>query len=88
MITIYSVDSTGRLFTDPKQHFYIDASLLREKAAAVKTVAVLDAIARVFGYRSFASLDAFTRCRGITQDVLLDLIISGKLADVLRRLSE
>lgn len=88
MITIYSVDSDGRLFTDPKQRAYIDASLLQEKATAVKTAAVLDAIARVFGYRSFASLDAFTRCCGITQDVLMDLIISGKLADVLRRLSK
>lgn len=86
MITIYSVDDAGRLFTDPKQRAYIDASLLQEKAVAVKTAAVLDRIARVLGFDSFGYLDSFTRCRGITTDVLLDLITSGKIADVLRTL--
>ena len=87
MITIYSVDAAGRLFTDRKQRAYIDADLLREKATAAKTAAVLDNIARVLGYGSFAALDTFARCSGMTHDVLLDLIISGKIADALLYLS-
>jgi len=46
MITIYSVDAEGRLFTDPKQHFYVDAEVLRKKATLLRTYAVLDQIAR------------------------------------------
>ena len=87
MITIYSVDAAGRLFTDPKQRAYIDASLLQEKATAIRTAAVLDRIARVLGYTSFNDLDTYARCSGITPDVLLDLILSGKITDVLHCLS-
>lgn len=86
MIIIYSADSAGRLFTDPKRRAYVDADLLREKATAVKTAAVLDRIARLLGFDSFQAMDCYTRCCGVTQPVLMDLIITGKIADALRRL--
>lgn len=88
MITIYSADTSGRLYTDRKQRAYIDAALLREKACAIKTAAVLDKIARVLGFDSFETLDTFTRCSGMTREVLLDLIVSGKIADALPRLRQ
>lgn len=81
MITIYSVDSEGRLFTDEKQHFYIDSKLLREKAAAVRTEYLLNRIAKAVGYKDFSSLDAYLRCSGITASTLESWILSGKLIE-------
>lgn len=82
MITIYSVDSEGRLFTDPLRRFYVDASLLQEK----KTAYIMEQIARTLGFRSFDDLRTMTRCRGVTEDVLMAWILSGKIADRLRTL--
>ena len=62
MIKIYSTDAEGRLFTDSKQHFYIDAELLREKARITRTEYLLNQIANRLGYRSFEELDTFLRC--------------------------
>ena len=80
MITIYSVDTEGRLFTDPKQHFYIDAALLQEKATAKKIQFTLDQIAALFGYKSGEDLTTYLTCSGYIVD---DLIRSGSLASVL-----
>jgi hypothetical protein len=83
MITIYSVDTEGRLFTDPKQHFFIDAALLQEKATAKKIQAVMDQIASRFGYKSGDELTTFLACSGYNVD---DLIRSGNLVPVLTRI--
>ena len=84
MITIYSVDADGRLFTDPKQHFYVDAEVLRKKATLLRTYAVLDQIARRLGYRSFDSLRTSAITRGITDAVLLRWILAGTAANNLK----
>lgn len=81
MITIYSADSAGRLFTDPKKHFFIDADLLRERATILRTRAVLNRIAQILGYDSYESLSTSAVCRGITADVLMKWILSGTIAD-------
>lgn len=85
MIMIYSVDSDGRLFTDPKQHFYIDADLLRERAAIRKEQAILDRIAAILGWPDFDSLDTYGRCSGIAPDTLMDWIRTGTVASNLGR---
>lgn len=82
MITIYSVDTEGRLFTDPKQHYFIDAALLQEKATALKIQATLDKIASHFGYKSGNDLTNYLTCSGHNVD---ELILSGNLATVLTR---
>lgn len=82
MITIYSVDTEGRLFTDPKQHYFIDAALLQEKATALKIQATLDKIASNFGYKSGNDLTNYLTCSGHNVD---ELILSGNLATVLTR---
>lgn len=82
MVTIYSVDTEGRLFTDPKQHFFIDAALLQEKATALKIQSTLDKIASRFGYKSGNELTTYLSCSGYNVD---ELIISGNLATVLTR---
>ena len=82
MITIYSVDNEGRLFTDPKQHFFIDAALLQEKATAKKIQTVLDEIAARFGYKTGGELTTYLTCSGYNVD---DLILSGNLVSVLTR---
>lgn len=79
MIMIYSTDGE-KLFTDPKQHFYIDAELLREKARLTRTEYLLNQIAQRLGYKSFSELDTFLSCSGITADVLESWILSGNLA--------
>ena len=84
MITIYSVDTEGRLFTDPKQHYYIDAALLQERATAKKIQSTLDQIAARFGYKSGEELTTYLTCSGYIVD---DLIRSGNLASVLMTLS-
>lgn len=85
MITIYLVNpETGALYTDEKQHFYIDADLLREKAIAIKTAHLLDRIAKIAGYESFDSMSTCLRCSGVTADVLDSWIMSGKLAESLK----
>ena len=86
MITIYSADNAGRLFTDKKGHFYIDGELLREKATASRIAYTLDRIANILGYKSFSDLETFTRCAGVTRSVLLTWIESGTIADKLRHL--
>ena len=83
MITIYSVDTEGRLFTDPKQRFYIDAALLQEKATAKKIQATLDRIASLVGYKNGDELTTFLACSGFN---VSELIISGNLANVLAKL--
>lgn len=85
MIIIHSVDSNGRLFTDKKQHFYIDADLLRERAAGIRERFLLDKIAVVLGWTSFDELDTFSRCNGATRDVLMYWILSGTVPPFLRR---
>lgn len=80
MITIYSVDTDGRLFTDPKHHFFIDAALLQEKATATKIQYALDQIAIRFGYKSGDELTTSLACFGYDVD---DLIRSGNLVSVL-----
>lgn len=82
MITIYSVDTEGRLFTDPKQHFFIDAALLQEKATALKIQSTLDKIAARFGYKSGNELTCYLSCSGYNVD---ELILSGNLVTVLTR---
>lgn len=86
MITIYSADS-GRLYTDPKKRAYIDSDLLKEKAVILRTEAVLNRIAILLGFRSFDSLRSHTRCCGVTEDVLMNWILSGEIADRLNRLA-
>jgi hypothetical protein len=82
MITIYSVDTEGRLFTDPKQHFFIDAALLQEKATAKKIQFTLDQIAARFGYKSGEELTSSLACAGY---VVNDLILSGNLVSALTK---
>lgn len=82
MITIYSVDTEGRLFTDPKQHFFVDAALLQEKATALKIQATLDRIAALIGFKSGDELTTYLACSGYVVD---ELILSGNLATVLTR---
>ena len=79
MITIYSVDTEGRLFTDPKQHFFIDAALLQEKATAKKIQTTLDQIASRVGFKSGSELTGYLSCSGF---IVEDLILSGNLANV------
>ena len=81
MITIYSADSEGRLFTDPKQHFYLDAALLQEKAYYLRRQYLLDQIAQCLGYDSFDALDTYLRCSGVTAGVRDAWIASGNLAE-------
>ena len=78
MITIYSTDG-DRLYTDPKQRFYIDAELLREKARLTRTEYLLNQIAQRLGYKSFSELDTFLSCSGVTADVLESWILSGNI---------
>ena len=80
MITIYSVDTEGRLFTDPKQHYYIDSALLQEKATAKKIQATLDQIASRVGFTSGDELTCYLSCSGFNVD---DLILSGNLVSIL-----
>ncbi len=82
MITIYSVDTEGRLFTDPKQRFFIDAQLLQEKATAKKIQTTLNKIAARFGYKSGDELTTYLACTGYNVD---DLIRSGNLVTVLTK---
>ena len=79
MITIYSVDSEDRLFTDPKQHFYIDAALLQEKAYYTRKQYLLDQIAQRLGYKDFNDLDTYLRCSGVTAETRDAWIASGDL---------
>ena len=83
MITIYSVDTEGRLFTDPKQHFYIDAALLQEKATAKKIESTLDQIAARVGFKSGNELTSYLSCSGF---IVNDLILSGNLVSVLPKI--
>lgn len=82
MITIYSVDTEGRLFTDPKQHFFIDEALLKEKATAKRIETVLNKIASRFGYKNGEQLTTYLTCSGYNVD---DLILSGNLVNVLTK---
>ena len=83
MITIYSVDTEGRLFTDPKQHFFIDAALLQEKATAKRIQLTLDKIAALLGYKNGDDLTTYLTCSGFDVD---SLIRSGNLVNVLTRI--
>ena len=85
MIRIYST-ADGKLFTDPKQHFYIDADLLREKAYLIKRRYLLDQIAQCVGYRNYSDLDTFLVSRGITFRVRKEMIASGRVAELLKTL--
>ena len=81
MITIYSVDSKGRLYTDQKQHFYVDADLLREKAVALRSAVILDQIARCLGFPTFDALRTTAVCRGVTEPTLMNWILSGTITE-------
>ena len=86
MIKIYSADpETGALYTDAKQHFYIDGEMLRERKLAVRTNYLLDKVAQAIGYRDFSALDTYLRCSGITADVRDAWILSGTLVENLVR---
>jgi hypothetical protein len=82
MITIYSVDTEGRLFTDPKQHYYINAALLQEKVTAKRIQTALDRIAAMLGSKTGDELTTYLTCSGFDVD---SLIRSGNLAKVLTR---
>ena len=82
MITIYSVDTDGRLFTDPKQHFFIDAELLQEKATSKKIQSTLDQIAARVGFKNGDELTTYLACSGY---VVNDLILSGNLVSALTK---
>jgi len=87
MITIYSVNpETGALYTDKKQHFYIDADLLRERAIAIKTTHLLGRVAKIAGYGSRENMMTSLRCSGVTADVLESWIMTGKLTELLEKL--
>ena len=86
MITIYSADNAGRLFTDEKKHFYIDGELLREKAISSRIACTIDRLSVLLGYKSFSDLETFARCAGVTRSVLLAWIESGTIADKLRHI--
>ena len=83
MITIYSVDTEGRLFTDPKRHYYIDAALLQEKATAKRIQTAIDKIAALLGYKSGDEFLTYLTCSGFDVD---SLIRSENLANVLTRI--
>ena len=83
MITIYSTDAEGRLFTDPQQRFFIDAELLQEKKTALRIQALLDQIAVRVGYKSGDELTTSLTCFGYEVD---KLIRSGNLAQVLAKI--
>ena len=85
MTTIYSTDSEGRLFTDRKQHFYIDSQLIRERSYYIRRQYLLDQVAKLLGYDGFDSLETYLRCSGVTADVLDSWISSGKLVENLVR---
>ena len=85
MITIYSV-SGEKLFTDRKEHFYIDADLLNEKAVAVRTDAILNRIAQLLGFPTMDALRTNTRSRGVTEETLMNWILSGQITTVMNHL--
>lgn len=80
MITIYSTDGV-KLFTDPKEHYYVDADLLTERAYYTRRNALLNQLAEVLGFRSYDDLVTFTRARGVTHETLTHWIRSGSIAD-------
>jgi len=84
MIMIYSTDSDGKLFTDAKQHFYIDAELLQEKAYIIRRQHLLNQIAECLGYQDFDSLETTTRCHGVTKETMDAWIASGDLVKNLK----
>lgn len=87
MIKIYSADAeTGKLFTDEKQRFYLDAQLLRERRIAIRTEYLLDRIAKALGYKSHDEMMTSIRCSGVTQDTLDAWITSGKLIKNLKHM--
>jgi len=80
MIWIYSAEpDTGKLFTDPHQHYYIDAEILREHATRSREKYLLNRIAIEVGYNNYGELDTNARCNGVTPDILRWWIITGKL---------
>lgn len=82
MIMIYSVDpATGALYTDRKQHFYIDAGILQEKAKATRAKYLKDRIAQAVGYPTFDALDCFLRSIGVGPDARDAWILNGTLAE-------
>lgn len=81
MIIIHSVDHDGRLFTGEKQHFYIDADLLRERAAGIRERFLLDKIAAVLGWSSFDSLALSALTMGTTRSVLVSCIVNGNVPE-------
>ena len=86
MITIYSTDSEGRLFTDPKQHYYIDSKLLQEKAYYTRRQRLLDQIAECLGYKDYDGLDTYLRCSGVSPETIDKLISSGNIIENLKPL--
>ena len=80
MIMIYSTDSEGRLFTDPKQHFYLDPKLLQEKAYYLRRQYLLNQIAENLGYSNFDNLKTYLRCRGVTAETLNTWIATESLS--------
>ena len=86
MITIYSTDSEGRLFTDPKQHYYIDSRLLQEKAYYTRKQYLLDQIAKCLGYKDFDGLDTYLRCSGVSPNTIDAWISSGTITENLKLL--
>lgn len=82
MIMIYSVDpATGALYTDKKQHFYIDAGILQEKAKATRAKYLKDRIAQAVGYPTFDAMDCYLRSIGVDPDVRDAWILDGTFAE-------
>lgn len=88
MINIYSADpENGILYTDEKQHYYIDGELLREKAMEIRTKYLLDEIAKAAGFAGYPEMDTFLRCSGITRETFDSWVASGTMAKNLNLLS-
>ena len=85
MITIYSTDGE-KLFTDPKRRAYIDADLLTDRAYYTRQRYLLDQIAVVLGFDSFDSLRTSMVAQGVTDTVLMNWILSGRIAEFITRI--
>jgi hypothetical protein len=77
MIMIYSTKD-GRLYTDEKQHFYLDEELLREKALATRTEYLLNQIARTIGFKDYSEMVVSFLAQGVTEEVLKGWILDSR----------
>ena len=85
MIRIYFADAAGRLFTDEKRHFYVDAETLKEHATKCRIRAAQARLAARLGFSCWDSLTTSCACSGVSSETLYEWIASGNL-DHIRRL--